>query len=145
MQELRDGKEKFRSSEILALLQRGPGVSDQNWGQLLLIASKSVKEDIMNPDNEDNLYLIDPDESNQGGWVVQMGNEHLEVFARATKTRIVLLHYWEDMKKGKQADATSNKFTSLVIDHRDGLGPHVVYSNEIPGFGITTSLGRLQS
>jgi hypothetical protein len=140
---LKEGKEYFRTSKILALMQRGPGIPDKTWEEVMPVATAAVEDDIMEPPSDDNLFMIDSEGRDEGDWVIQMGNEHLEVFARATKTRIVLLHYWEDNQTKILRHTSSNKFTCLVIDHRDGrLDPKDVFSNAIPKFDETYDFFR---
>jgi hypothetical protein len=61
----------------------------------------------MDRESEDNLFQIGIVDSS-GDYLMNMSSAHLEIFAKATNTRIVLLTFWEQTRH----------FTYLDIDWR---------------------------
>jgi len=113
----------FKSSKIIEAMSRWPGI-DGNY---------SKKEGEASPDaflNTD-LEKTSADEEKDSLLDILQGKKkmdrrHLEVFAKATKTRIVFLYYWLPHKE----------FTCLDIDWRDSVrAPAVKFYENIPDFG----------
>jgi hypothetical protein len=81
---------------------------------------------------------------NDDGDLPWMSARHLEVFAKATKTRIILLSYWGGRNDGDRIDQCRqrNQFTCLEIDWRfHGQRKQeckIVFEDGIPDFDFRT-------
>ena len=91
---LTNDPEYFSTSRCIATMQRNKSCGDQqNWLEFGLEMSLMDLALQMDKTEIENLYRIgERDPSNE--YTVQMSPAHLEVYAKATKTRIVLLTFW---------------------------------------------------
>lgn len=106
---LTNDHEYFSTSVCMATMQRNQSCGDlQNWLEFGLPISKMDVISQMDKTEKDNLYMIrERDPSNES--TVMMSAAHLEVYAKATKTRIVFLTFWLQPRH----------FTYLDVDWRN--------------------------
>ena len=115
--DLKETTPYFPNSPIVPSMFRYPGLTEPEWKDLVINAMEEQVRCIFDPDAAQNLYSIA--ESKE-----EMECPHLEVFAKATKTRIVLLYYWMEQ----------DRYSCLDIDWRTPK-PSFSYTEEIPTFG----------
>jgi hypothetical protein len=89
----------FKESKIMACIIRGPGNDDKFWNSNELLEVMGGEATILctqhddldnsprNVSRDDNLFNVQFEET-------LLDNRHLEVFAKATKCRIVLLNFF---------------------------------------------------
>ena len=123
LENLKNDIDYFKSSKFFSAMGRSPGLDDKYWkSEVEPSVTTFLKIDLARAtDDEDGLMNMS-----------LVGNKKrdfrhfLEVFAKATKTRIVFLHYWLPYKQ----------FTCLDIDWRQCVPlPVVKFYEEIPDFG----------
>ena len=108
----------FTKNEIMMSLQRAPGGSDDHFREALKDETMLMEHQRQfHQGSTDSLFAIADGE--------KMDNQHLVVFAKATNTRVVLLHYW------RQEAA----FTCCDIDYRQrDKDPVFKFSEGLPHF-----------
>ena len=125
----------FLQSEGMSLCQRPSGVSDEDWrngGREVIRACMENQDlNIEWTDREDCLLncttLKPPSPTTEDEWMSKyhkMDKRHFEVFAKATKSRIVVLSY----------DPNTDRYFHIDLDWREGV-ESVFYSHDIPDFG----------
>ena len=119
IENMRKDLEYFKTSRILATMQRQPGVNDDDWlgGGGGLEGALGVLCFDFDEDDRESMFDIGV---YGGEEKTQLDCRHLEVFAKATKTRILLLFCWVQYEQ-KENKTTERRiqFTCLDIDWRE--------------------------
>jgi hypothetical protein len=131
---LTENLDYFLQSEGMVLCQRPDGVLDMDWRnggseivQTLLLEDLKIESQ----DNEDSLLnstILKPPEKDDNEWLskyYKMDKRHFEVFAKATKSRIVVLSYEQE----------TDRFSLVDLDWREEGKGKFCYSTAIPDFG----------
>jgi hypothetical protein len=113
-------------------MQRTPDVDETYWSTEGSSAAASVLSmDVEDPKNLESLFGITT--LCDDGKYPMMDCRHLEVYAKATRTRIVLLHFWGSI--GQSSGPSNSKFTCLDIDWQGPSAAKVKFTVGIPDFG----------
>jgi hypothetical protein len=145
VKELKRDLDYFKSSRIQAAMLRPPHVTDGAWKEREEMTLITQSLDLTDEDNpgQDSLYNIG--QADDDGKYPMMDVRHFEVYAKSTKTRIVLLRCCqqpgtEEEPGQESSDTNPLQFTCHDIDWRGDADethpPEVKFSNGIPDFGV---------
>jgi hypothetical protein len=134
VEELKKNIDYFRKSDVLLSFYRNPVTTDKEWEQGKEVAQAGLDADLL--DESEGLFDIGKRVVEGEEEVVQLDCRHLEVYAKATSTRIVVLRYWKKERQFACIDidwrrTEENESISPTINS----SPRLKYSVGLPNFG----------